>query len=165
MLEIGRIKGAHGLRGDLTLVPHWAGTDAFGSLGHLTLVQGSKSERFELVSVRPAGKGLIVHLGGLDERDSAESWHGASVLAERAELPPLEPGAYYLNDLIGAEVSAPDGLVGRVIRIALHPSVDALVIETPDGRVVEQPLIDHWLGVVNAEQGSIELVSRDGLVE
>jgi ribosomal 30S subunit maturation factor RimM len=69
-----------------------------------------------------------------------------------------------LADLVGATVTAPDGIVGTVVEVALHPSVDALVIETPDGGRLEQPLLDHWLSAVDPSGKSIVLTSRDGLM-
>jgi ribosomal 30S subunit maturation factor RimM len=76
----------------------------------------------------------------------------------------LAAGEYYLSDLVGAEVVAPDGVVGKVVELGLHPSVDTLIIETADGTRVEQPMVETWVKSVDTTGGRVELSSRDGLI-
>jgi hypothetical protein len=47
----------------------------------------------------------------------------------------------------------------------MDPSVDTAVIRTPDGRSVEQPLVEAWLDEVDLEARVVRLSSRDGLVD
>ncbi|HYJ10420.1 MAG TPA: hypothetical protein VEX18_15455, partial [Polyangiaceae bacterium] len=78
---------------------------------------------------------------------------------------PADDSEYYLVDLIGAKVVGPEGELGTVIEIATHPSVDALVIRTLDGRTLEQPLIDDWVKRVSVAEKLVELSTLDGLLE
>jgi hypothetical protein len=54
--------------------------------------------------------------------------------------------------------------VGQVVEIAVHPSIDCVVLRTPDGQLVEQPLSPHWVARVDVESKRIELSSTDGLI-
>ena len=82
----------------------------------------------------------------------------------RSALPPLEPGEYYLCDLVGAKVVAPGAEVGEVVEVRAHPSVDTIVVKTPDGTLLEQPLTDPWVVSVDAENKLVELSTLDWLI-
>lgn len=164
MLEVGYVAKAHGLSGELSIVLHWAGSDAVQVGRHLELRLKGRTQRVSVIGVRSASKGLLVRFRELSDRDQAEAWKQASVWADRGEQPPLQDGEYYLTDLIGAQVFSPDGLFGEVVRVQPYPSVDALVVQTPDGQVVEQPLLDHWLEEVDVAGKRVVLKSLDGLI-
>jgi 16S rRNA processing protein RimM len=86
------------------------------------------------------------------------------VLVERAQLPDLADNEYYLADLVGARVLAPDGEVGRVVELIFYPSVDCMVIESATGQRMEQPLLPEWVAEVSASAREVKLTSRDGLI-
>jgi ribosomal 30S subunit maturation factor RimM len=70
-----------------------------------------------------------------------------------------------LADLIGSQVVGPDGEIGQVVEVRIFPTIDALVIERPDGVRVELPLNPHWVAEVNLEERRIVLSSTDGIIE
>ncbi|HWO14546.1 MAG TPA: ribosome maturation factor RimM, partial [Polyangiaceae bacterium] len=110
-------------------------------------------------------KGVLLRLEGIDDRDAADARRGYAVRVSRDVLPRLAQGEYYLCDLVGASVVAPDGVVGTVVEVQMYPSVDALVIDAGEGNSFEQPLLDEWIAKVDVESRRVELVSRDGLIE
>ena len=115
--------------------------------------------------VRRAGKGVLLALKGISTRDAAEQLAGARVCIDRDALPALPSDEYYLVDVIGCQVHGPAGPLGVVQSIATHPTVDALVIATPDGRVLEQPLDDHWIERVSIQERLVILRTLDGLID
>ena len=108
---------------------------------------------------------MLLSLEVIDHRDPAEERRGRTVRVNRDVLPRLAEGEYYLCDLVGAAVSAPDGPVGTVVEVQMYPSVDAVVIESADGLWFEQPLLDEWVTKVDVASRRVELASRDGLIE
>jgi 16S rRNA processing protein RimM len=86
------------------------------------------------------------------------------VSVPRSVLPPLEPGEYYLIDLVGAKVIGPDGEVGEVSGIVSHPTVDVIVVRLPNGKSAEQPLSSPWLASVDVAAREVVLNSLDGLL-
>ena len=165
-LEVGRVARAHGIQGAVKVALHWPGSDALESAARVVLGLPSGAEReFEIESLGQGGqKQLIVKFAGVVTRNDAEALRGARVLVERTALPPLGPGEYYLVDLIGARVVGPEGPVGEVVEIAVHPTVDAVLVRTPEGKIVEQPLSAPWLARVDTSAKLIELDSLDGLI-
>ena len=113
---------------------------------------------------RPVPKAYLVKLEGVGERNGAEALRGRTVWVARSALPASDASEYYLIDLIGAKVTGPEGEIGTVIEIATHPSVDALVIETPEGKKLEQPLVPDWILRVSVAEKLVELSTLDGLI-
>jgi 16S rRNA processing protein RimM len=165
LLEVGRVLKPHGLKGELRVQLHWVGSEALSQVSEVLLRKEAREIRAKIAAVRDGGKGILLSLNEVRDRNAAEAICGASVWVDRAQLPKLEPGEYYLVDLIGAQVVAPDGAVGTVVDLSFYPSMDCLIVETPGGSRVEQPLLPHWIARVDAPAGKIELSSRDGLIE
>jgi 16S rRNA processing protein RimM len=164
-VEIGKITRPHGLRGEVRIQLHFAGSETLDQVESVCLSRdGTDLGERRIVALRPADKALLARFEGVDDRDAAERLRGVSVSVPRDALPPLEEGEYYLCDLIGAKVVGPDGDIGKVVDIRVHPSVDSLVILHRDGRTLEQALVPPWVESVDAERGVVELSSTDGLI-
>lgn len=163
-LEIGKIGAPHGLAGDVHAALHDRASDALERAGRVFAVSDEGERELELRLVRPHGRGIVLGFRGVTDRDAAAALRGSRLEMERAELPPLAAGEYYLIDLVGADVVGPGGPVGVVTGIATHPSVAALIVALVDGRTAEQPLAAPWVARVDAEAGRIELDNLDGLV-
>lgn len=152
----------HGIRGELKVRLHWSESTALQDVNRVWLaLDGQPPKEYALEGARPGSQSLLVKLVGIDDANAAELLRGAAVHVERQ---PLEPGEYYVVDLVGATVSGPDGVIGEVVEIRPYVTVDTLVIRTPEGSLVEQPLVDDWLGEVDAAAGRVVLVSTDGLI-
>lgn len=163
-LELGRVLGPHGLRGELKVRLHWQGSTALSEVESVQLGEGALARPYQVEWARPGPHGVLVKLAGIDDRDAAASLKGAPLAVSRSALPPLEPGEYYLSDLVGAQVVGPDGPVGEVVEVRTHPSVDCLAVRLPDGRVLEQPLSAPWIEAVDTQTGRVVLSSTEGLV-
>lgn len=165
-IRIGRVVRAHGLLGELEVRPDWA--DSRGLLDASRVVLESadgRRESFEVTRARQTPKGTLMLLAGISDRDAAEALRGQTVSVPRAALPSLAEGEYYLCDLVGLSVCSAKGPIGSVVEVQMYPSVDAIVIETPTGERLEQPLLDQWVERVDLRERRITLASQDGLIE
>jgi len=165
-LDIGRVAKPHGILGAVKVALNWSGSDTLSRVERVELELPDGSRRsFEVESARAAGKQILLKLAGVASRNDAEAIRGAKVLVPRSALPPLAEGEYYLVDLMGAKVVGPDGPVGVVVDIQVHPTIDAVVVEGAEGKRYEVPLGPPWLARVDAAARLIELSSLDGLIE
>lgn len=166
LLEIGAIVRPHGLRGELKFRPHFEGSRALFEVEEVQLRSPSGQLRtVPIEAVRGTAKEPILSLVGVQDRDQAEALRGYAVLVPRTQMPALEPGEYYLVDVVGCEVFLGEARVGVVSEVRPDPSVDTLVIERPDGTRVEQPLLDTWVARVDTSARRVELSSDDGLID
>lgn len=114
MIVVGRIVAPHGVRGDLRILPDTERPEMFKSLK--TIYIGRK--RYHLLSGRPHKNVYIVHVEGVDDRNTAETLVSEVVEVPFSLLPKLEEGTYYYFQLIGLSVVTEDGeAVGRLEEI------------------------------------------------
>jgi 16S rRNA processing protein RimM len=164
-MRLGIIGRPHGVLGAVFVHLHHAGSDALDHLGSLTLVQGKKRRSYAVKSVRPSGKSHVVQLDGVNSREAATELTGAELWAPRTELPALEPGEYYLVDLVGCEVELCGEVIGSVESVRADPSVDTMRIALKKGGFAEQPIVDHWVSGVDIAQRRVTLANDDGLID
>lgn len=165
-LEVARIIKPHGLTGEVGVLMHWNDSDVLQRIEHVRLQRpdGTVSDH-AITRVRKSGQGYLVGFSGISDRNAAEVFRDAVVLVDRTLLPAAAPGEAYLADLIGREVIGPGGeVLGRVIEVSSYPSVDSLVIELPNGRRVEQPLVDDWVEPLDTAPNRVILRSLEGIV-
>lgn len=102
---LGRIAGPFGVRGWLKLDSY---TDPPGQILEFPRWQadGLRGAQRELrvVESRPHGRGFVVRLEGIADRNEATALGKPQLWVERAELPALRPGEHYREDLVGYEV-------------------------------------------------------------
>ncbi len=104
LIFIGAVTRAQGLKGALRVVPYLEAMEDYEGLKSVTLVVEDRREELPVRACRPHGKVLIVELEGVDDRDAAEACVGASLYTDRIQLPDLEAGEFYKEDLIEAAV-------------------------------------------------------------
>jgi 16S rRNA processing protein RimM len=165
LVELGRVTRPHGIRGEVRVQLHWAGSDTLEHVGEITLMRGKENVGVRRIeSARRVEKAVLLRLSGVDDRDAAEALRGLAVCVPRERLPPPEEGEYYLCDLVGATVRTPSRTIGEVTEVRVHPSVDTLVIRAPDGKLFEQVIAEPWVVHVDTEAKVVELSSEDGLI-
>jgi 16S rRNA processing protein RimM len=168
LLAIGRVSRAHGLRGELRVELFFDGSDALDQVEEVWLSPKPESpegaQRYVVEAARPVPRAYLLRVAGISERNGAEALRGRTVWVARAALPESDEAEYYLVDLIGAKVTGPEGEIGTVVEIVTHPSIDSIVIETPDGKTLEQPLVPDWIARVSVAEKLVELATLEGLI-
>jgi 16S rRNA processing protein RimM len=129
MVELGRIVGRHGIRGDVRLLPHNPDSDLFAVLTHVLLERDGRVERRRLLSVRPHKRGWLAQIEGVDTADAADAIVGSVVSVPRDLLPALGPEQVYYIELIGCPVRTESGrALGAVERVFSNGSSDVCVV-------------------------------------
>lgn len=153
-IELGVVGSPHGLKGEITLHCYNAASDLprVGMTIRLALPDGNV-RKVKVRAMRGAGKGLLVTLAGVTDRNGAEDLKGARVIVRREDLPDLDEGEFYYDDMPGLPVRLPDGTeVGRVTG-AFRGATDVLELDI-GGREVLLPVVE----------GFVVSVGRDGVV-
>lgn len=163
LIPIGRITGAHGIKGEVKLAP-------YGPLDELALnvvyIQGPGSEpEPRRIIARRVHKGVyLVVLEGVPDRNGAEALAGREVLVPRSELPEAGEDEFYHSDLVGMEVVTEDGrLIGRVRNIFPTGGNEVIEATGPFGDVLI-PVIESVIIRVDAGEGKITVRLMEGLL-
>jgi 16S rRNA processing protein RimM len=124
-LEVGRVAKAHGLRGEVAVVPISNQPTRFEPGARLWA--GERS--LVVVGSRPHQGGYLVQFAGIDDRNGAEALRGVVLAADAPPGPPPE-GELWVHELIGAEVRDRAGApLGRVVAVEANPAHDLLVLD------------------------------------
>ena len=100
---------------------------------------GGVSRELKPLEGKPHGKGFVVRLEGIADRDAAIALGRLELWVEREELPTLGSGEFYRADLLGLEVVNLAGTrLGRVDHFLDLPANPVMVV------VGER---EHWLPV------------------
>jgi 16S rRNA processing protein RimM len=164
--EIGYVAGAHGLTGELICAHHHPTSDCLLRLDTLVLVDKSgRSVSHEVQRVRPLARGYGVQLAAVHDRTGALALKGAKIFASEAELPVLDDGDFYLQDVVGFQAVGPDGaLLGRIEGF-LWTNIDIMSVRRPGGRETLIPLLPGALGAVNWSLRQVEVSADPALLE
>ncbi|MDB4878088.1 MAG: Ribosome maturation factor rimM [Gemmatimonadetes bacterium] len=122
LIIVGRVRKAHGIRGDLVVEPITDEPDAVFAPGR-RVIAGTASgdptkDRHELhvLSSSPFKGGFIVRFGEIADRTIAETWRDRFLLVPADELEPPADDQIYIHELPGMRVELESGaLVGTVI--------------------------------------------------
>ena len=124
---LGRIAGAHGIRGEVLIKAFTEAPENVGAYGPLSDESGTRT--FKLKSARATPKGVVARLQGVDDRNGAEALKGIALYIERERLPAAAEGEFYHADLIGLAAVDGDGKpVGEIVAVQNYGAGDLLEI-------------------------------------
>jgi 16S rRNA processing protein RimM len=158
-VPFGTVSRAHGVKGEVRVVPHHAEDDLPETVAHVRLRRGNQVRELTLTGARTTNDAWLFTFEGITDRDVAQAFSGWAFEVQSAELPPLEEGELYLFELIGAEVvnEAGERLGAGKALIDNGRGQDLLSIDTPAGEKL-LPLVPET--VVRFERASGRLVVR-----
>jgi len=130
-VAIGRVRTAHGIRGQLKVLPLCDDPQRFAQLTELCVAFPDGSRALASVeSVAIAGNEVRLALRGVEDRSAAEAYRHAELLIRPEMRVPLPEGQYYIDDLLGLRVVTEDGKeLGTIRDVLLLPAHDVYVTE------------------------------------
>jgi 16S rRNA processing protein RimM len=122
LIIVGRVRKAHGIRGDLVVEPMTDEPDAVFAPGRRVFAGTASGNRardgaeLHVTYASPFKGGLIVHFQEIADRNDAEMWRERFLLLPAEELTPLADDQVYVHELLGMRVELESGeVVGKVI--------------------------------------------------
>ncbi len=156
---LGRITGAHGLKGEVKIAAFTTGPEDVAAYGPLTNADGSVT--VEIASLRPAGgSAVIARLRGVADRNAAERLRGTELFVRRAMLPPAAEDEFYHSDLIGLSAVSPDSeTLGEIVAVQNYGAGDMLELRLPGGRQTQLiPFESAYVPKVDLEARQIVII-------
>jgi 16S rRNA processing protein RimM len=142
MIRVGQVMGAYGLDGAVKVQPLTDFQDRFDPGASLLLEGSARKVEWS----REGQPGIVVKLGGIDNRTMAELFRGRYLEVPDEEMRALEAGRFYHRQVVGLAAVTTSGQRLGVI-----------------AEVLERPANDVWV----SREGSIEHLipaTRDAIV-
>jgi len=149
-LTVGKIVGAHGVKGNLKVYSNAESLAVFTPGSSILVVRADNIEKnYTIKWVKPHGRRILLSFEGVGNRNAAEALIDAKLLIPRAALPEPEEGSYYWCDIIGLAVFTTDEqYIGRVESIISTGSNDVFVVKDLDKDDDNETLIPALESVV-----------------
>jgi 16S rRNA processing protein RimM len=173
LIRIGRIIGAHGLRGALRFRPDDPTSESIQNVDKVFLAAGDAASEsavdpreFRVVESAPHTRGTMrLILDGINDLNLAEPLIGKNVFVNEADLPAPEENEFYYRDVIGCEVFLTDGTrIGAIEDIIATGANDVFVVRE-DGREVLVPVIEDVVKGIDAASKRVVIEAIPGLLD
>jgi len=168
---VGRVRRAHGIRGELAVEVITDAPDVvFASGARLfagTTTGDLAPDRAELhvVQASPFKGGMIVSFREIVDRTAAERWRDRYLLIPAAEVTPPEEGEVYVHELIDMRVVLASGEeVGSVMDVYDLPQGLTLDVKGPHGSVM-LPFSERVVTAVDRDARVITIDPPEGMLD
>ena len=149
-IVIGRIGAAHGIRGELRIIPLTDFPERFATLRE---VMGG-DELLHIESVKPQGKNFLMRFREYAVREDAQKLTGRLLTVARAEAAPLDEGEYYVFDIVGLTVyDEEDNELGTVENVLRTGSNDVYAVRSEDGHEILIPALRKVVRTIDVPNG------------
>lgn len=167
---LGRIVGAHGLKGQVRVRYLGDGPASLMSAPEVWLGESEHQTGLRRFEVKGSGTGrrgeVRLKLDGVADRDAAQQLRGLLVLGDAARLEPLPEGEFYWHQLVGCRVEERAGrLIGTVVEIWETGAHDVLVVESEQGERHLLPTARELMPEIDLEAKRIVVEPIPGLFE
>jgi 16S rRNA processing protein RimM len=165
LIGLGRISGAHGVKGAVKVrADAGAATtdpEVFAALGEVWI----GGQRYQVLDAERHKNQVLLWLAGVQTRNQAEGLVGLEVEGDRQRFPALPPGEYYWFQVLGLPVvNLADGSrLGYLDHIIPTPGHDVYVVVEGE-REVLLPAVEEVIVEINLEEGVIKALPPEGLL-
>jgi 16S rRNA processing protein RimM len=169
---VGRVRRAHGLRGELVVEALTDAPDAIFAAGRRVFVGNRDGvvardeQELQIVRSSPFKGGLIVAFEGINDRSTAEQWRDRYLLIPESEVEPPSEDEVFIHDLLGMRVVRTSGEeVGEVMEVLELPQGLVIEVRRSGAKSVLLPFDDQTVTRVDARERVIEVDPIEGLID
>lgn len=162
-LEIGKIVGTHGIRGEMR-VECWANSPDFLKKFKTMYLDGGKTALS--VSCRPHKNIALLTVKGVGSIEEADALRGKVLYIDRDDVR-LGEGEHFVQDIIGLAVTDADTgeVYGKVKDVLKTGSNDVYEMQAEDGRLYYIPVIPDIIDRLDFDLGAAYIRPMKGLFD
>lgn len=169
----GKVRTAHGLKGEIFVVFNARKADWLSSVSTLSLLRETENDRgdklpvlheLKIRRVKPHKVGAIFLLEGIEDRNQSEALAGTPIYVPNYILVSNEPDTVYLKEILNFRVLDETlGDVGTVVDFSSNGPQDLLVIKTASGNF-EVPFVPELTKKIRMKEKEILMDLPEGLL-
>ncbi len=162
-LEAGKIVTTHGIRGEVKVMPYTDTPELLCEFDRLFI--GKAHDEINVVRARVFKSTVIMKLEGIDTPEAAEKLRNKLLYMHRDDLE-LDDDTYFIQDLIGLEVSDADSgkVYGKIADVMQTGANDVYVIKG-DEREYLVPAIADVVVFTDIDGGTMTIRPLEGLFD
>lgn len=169
---VGRVRKAHGIRGELVVEPITDAPDTMFAPGRRVFAgtaRGDLAPEARALHVDRASRfkdGLIVAFREITDRTAAEQWRNCFFLVPRGEVGSLEEGQVYVHELLGMRVQLESGdAVGEVADVYELPQGLAIDVRRSGRADTVMLLYEQSVHAVDRQARVVTVTIPEGLLD
>ena len=156
-IEAGEIVNTHGVRGEVKIMP-WTDTPEFLRAVKTLYIDGKP---VRVLASRVHKGALLASLEGVEDVNAAMRLKGRRVYMDRDDAP-LEPGRFFIQDIIGARVVTESGEeIGTLREVIDAPAGMVYVVRGETEHLI--PAVDEFVLRTDADAGLITVRLIEGM--
>jgi len=165
-VSIGYINGAHGIRGEVKVLPLTDNPHRLALLDEISLVSpDNKRQNYQIESTRVHQRYILLKLKDVETRNDAEALKGYSIEIDQKSCLELPVDYYYHFELIGLRVeSTQNEYIGTITSILEMPANDVYVVCNEE-REYLIPAIKDVIKHVDKEKKTMVIEVLEGLLD
>ncbi|WP_298528380.1 ribosome maturation factor RimM [uncultured Ruminococcus sp.] len=162
-LEAGKIVTTHGIRGEVKVMPYTDTPELLCEFDRLFI--GKNRDEINVIRARVFKNTVIMKLEGVDTPEAAEKLRNKLLYMHRDDLE-LDDDTYFIQDLIGLEVSDADSgkVYGKIADVMQTGANDVYVIKGDD-REYLVPAIADVVVSTDIDSGTMTIRPLEGLFD
>lgn len=169
LLPIGKIRKAHGIRGEVSAEIYADSPDLFEK-GVFLQRNAEEPAFYQIESFRKHHGQTLLLFHGVSDRSTAENLRGCSLLLPEKHLPVPDEGEVYLYQLLGYTVIGPsaggeDCVWGNISAISEPAGQELWTISLPEEEDILFPAVPELVIGFDAESRSVRIAPPSGLFE
>lgn len=169
---VGRVRRAHGIKGELVVESLTDEPDAVFAPGRRVFA-GTKSgavspgaPELHILAATPFKDGWILKVGGVDDKTAADTWRERCLLLPSDEVQPPGEGEIFIHALVGMRVDHVNGeTVGEVAAVWEYPQGLMLDVRRPGKKNALLPFNDETVAGVDEEGRIVRVDPLEGLLD
>lgn len=165
-LRVGVITSTHGIRGEVKVFSTTDDPERFKKLKKCVIAAKRENVEVEVQSVKYFKQFVILKFKGIDNINDVEQYVKSDLLVTRENAVALEPGEYFICDLIGLKVITDDKKELGTLKDVLETGANNVyVVDDGHGKEILIPVIDQCILAHDLKYGTITVHLLDGLLD
>lgn len=158
--NVGKIKDAHSLRGELFTLIFSKDISWADSLEQCQVGAGI----YTVQRWKPYKEGLLLKLAGVEDRTAAEKLKGQIFSIPEELLESDEGETIFLSEIQGFMIINTEGVeLGKIVAFSSNRAQDLLIVDKISGGQAEIPFVEDFIVEIDFENQKIEMDLPEGI--
>ncbi len=162
---VGELGSPHGLAGQLRLWPYQPGAPSLAPGRPILLERDDTWLAATVRSVATHGRGMLIALDGVGDRDAAATLTGMRVRVRTGDLPALDADEFYHHELHGFAMTTTDGRTLGTIVETMSTGLNDVWVVRGDGGEHLIPIIADVVRDIDRDARRVVIEPMPGLLD